>query len=234
MTNPLDESAKAAAEWVETTPDTVLQACGLVNAYQLGWMDGAMRCADKQAAKRVRPRIGTIPVADQGPAGRHRGHRGQGRVRHGMGGALTNPKKNGDLMLRVRYDSGAELAGPAVITDEGALLVSLGGAASMLVQRADGSLPPHITFVDIRPSHVGYGLPLTDDMAYMAVTAMLRDAVGLPLNEAADRYESWLNRVRRNAIEKWVDSLPERESTQLHVKYLDRDGAGRPKEEGDA
>lgn len=25
MTNPLDESAKAAAEWVETTPDTVLQ-----------------------------------------------------------------------------------------------------------------------------------------------------------------------------------------------------------------
>lgn len=94
---------------------------------------------------------------------------------------MTNPKKNGDLMLRVRYDSGAELAGPAVITDEGALLVSLGGAASMLVQRADGSLPPHITFVDIRPSHVGYGLPLTDDMAYMAVTAMLRDAVLLPI-----------------------------------------------------
>lgn len=94
---------------------------------------------------------------------------------------MTNPKKNGDLMLRVRYDSGAELAGPAVITDEGALLVSLGGAASMLVQRADGSLPPHITFVDIRPSHVGYGLPLTDDMAYMAVTAMLRLAVLLPI-----------------------------------------------------
>ncbi len=36
MTNPLDESAKAAAEWVETTPDTVLQACGLVNAYRHG------------------------------------------------------------------------------------------------------------------------------------------------------------------------------------------------------
>ena len=90
MTNPLDESAKAAAEWVETTPDTVLQACGLVNAYQLGWMDGAMRCADKQAAKRVRPRIGTIPVADQGPAGRHRGHRGQGRIRHGLGGGVNH------------------------------------------------------------------------------------------------------------------------------------------------
>lgn len=162
---------------------------------------------------------------------------------------MTNPKKNGDLMLRVRYDSGAELAGPAVITDEGALLVSLGGAASMLVQRADGSLPLHVVSVgmlsdgsmpegvesvSIRPKHPKGGLPLTDDMAYMAVTAMLRDAVGLPLNEAADRYESWLNRVRRNAIEKWVDSLSMRESTQLHVKYLDRDGAGHPKEEEDA
>lgn len=147
---------------------------------------------------------------------------------------MTNPKKNGDLMLRVRYDSGAELAGPAVITDEGALLVSLGGAASMLVQRADGSLPPHITFVDIRPSHVGYGLPLTDDMVCMAVTAMLRDAVGLTLGEASDAYEAWLNRVKRATIEHWVDSLPIRESTRLHCKYLDRDGADYPKEEGDA
>lgn len=147
---------------------------------------------------------------------------------------MTNPKKNGDLMLRVRYDSGAELAGPAVITDEGALLVSLGGAASMLVQRADGSLPPHITFVDIRPSHVGYGLPLTDDMACMAVTAMLRDAVGLTSGEASDAYETWLNRVKRATIEHWVDSLPTRESTRLHCKYLDRDGADYPKEKRDA
>ena len=61
MTDPLDESAKAAAEWVETTPDTVLQACGLVNAYQLGWMDGAMRCADKQATKRVRRALERYP-----------------------------------------------------------------------------------------------------------------------------------------------------------------------------
>ena len=147
---------------------------------------------------------------------------------------MTNPKKNGDLMLRVRYDSGAELAGPAVITDEGALLVSLGGAASMLVQRADGSLPPHITFVDIRPSHVGYGLPLTDDMACMAVTAMLRDAVGLTSGEASDAYEAWLNRLKRATIEHWVDPLPIRESTRLHCKYLDRDGADYPKEEEDA
>ncbi len=99
---------------------------------------------------------------------------------------------------------------------------------------SDGSMPEGIESVGIRPKHPKGGLPLTDDMAYMAVTAMLRDAVGLPLNRAADRYKAWLNRVRRNAIEKWVDSLPERESTRLHVKYLDRDGAGHPKEEEDA
>lgn len=95
-------------------------------------------------------------------------------------------------------------------------------------------MPEGVKSVSIRPKHPKGVLPLTDDMAYMAVTAMLRDAVGLPLNEAADRYEAWLNRVRRNAIEDWVDSLPERESTRLHRRYLDRDGAGRPEEEGDA
>ena len=66
MTDPLDESAKAAAEWVETTPDTVLQACGLVNAYQLRWMDGAMRCADKQATKRVRRALERYPWLTKG------------------------------------------------------------------------------------------------------------------------------------------------------------------------
>lgn len=66
MTDPLDESAKAAAEWVETTPDTVLQVCGLVNAYQLGWMDGAMRCADKQATKRVRRALERYPWLTKG------------------------------------------------------------------------------------------------------------------------------------------------------------------------
>lgn len=62
---------------------------------------------------------------------------------------MTNPKKNGDLMLRVRYDSGAILVGPAIITDEENMLVSLGGAASMLVRRADGSLPLHVAAVEM-------------------------------------------------------------------------------------
>lgn len=162
---------------------------------------------------------------------------------------MIESKRIGNRTLRVRYDSGAILVGPAIITDEGDTLVLLGGAASLLARRADGSLPLHVVSVEIlpdgsmpegvesasiRPKHSKGGLPLTDDMAYMAVTAMLRDAVGLPLNEAADRYEAWLNRVKRATIEKWVDSLPMRESTRLHVKYLDRDGAGRPEEEGDA
>lgn len=37
-----------------------------------------------------------------------------------------------------------------------------------------------------------------------------------------------------SSAKKWVDSLSMRESTRLHVKCLDRDGAGRPEEEGDA
>ncbi|GDZ57204.1 hypothetical protein MCC01967_00600 [Bifidobacteriaceae bacterium MCC01967] len=61
MTNPLDESAEAATRWVEHTPDATLRACGLVNAYQLGWMDGAMRCADKQAIGRVRRALERYP-----------------------------------------------------------------------------------------------------------------------------------------------------------------------------
>lgn len=61
MTNPLDESARAATRWVGNTPDATLRACGLVNAYQLGWMDGAMRCADKQAIRRVRRALERYP-----------------------------------------------------------------------------------------------------------------------------------------------------------------------------
>lgn len=98
----------------------------------------------------------------------------------------------------------------------------------------DGSMPDGVKSVDIGPKHVEGGLPLTDDMVCMAVTAMLRDAVGLTSGEASDAYEAWLNRAKRATIEHWVDSLPIRESTRLHCKYLDRDGADYPKEEGDA
>lgn len=64
---------------------------------------------------------------------------------------LIDPKKNGDLMLRVRYDSGAILVGPAIITGEGDTLVLLGGAASLFVRRADGSLPLHVAAVETPP-----------------------------------------------------------------------------------
>ncbi|ROV52112.1 hypothetical protein [Bifidobacterium longum] len=66
MANPLDESAEAATRWVGNTPDATLRACGLVNAYQLGWMDGAMRCADKQATKRVRRALERYPWLTKG------------------------------------------------------------------------------------------------------------------------------------------------------------------------
>lgn len=65
---------------------------------------------------------------------------------------MTNPKKNGDLMLRVRYDSGAILVGPAIITGEGDTLVLLGGTSSLLVRRADGSLPLHVAAVKTLPA----------------------------------------------------------------------------------
>ena len=45
MANPLDVSAEAATRWIENTPDATLRACGLVNAYQLGWITEA-RCED--------------------------------------------------------------------------------------------------------------------------------------------------------------------------------------------
>lgn len=144
----------------------------------------------------------------------------------------TEPDEN--PIATIHYENGTELTGKAVTLQDGTVGVRIPNEFFKTALLPDGSMPDGVLSVDIGPKHVEGGLPLTDDMAYMAVTAMLRDAVGLPLNEAADRYESWLNRVRRAAIEKWVDSLPIRESTQLHVKYLDRDGAGHPKEEEDA
>lgn len=144
----------------------------------------------------------------------------------------TEPDEN--PIATIYYENGTELTGKAVTLQDGTVGVRIPGEFFKTALRPDGSMPDGVLSVDIGPKHVEGGLPLTDDMVCMAVTAMLCDAVGLPLNEAADRYESWLNRVRRNAIEDWVDSLPERESTRLHRKYLDRDGAGHLKEEGDA
>lgn len=141
---------------------------------------------------------------------------------------------DGNPIATIYYENGTELTGKAVTLQDGTVGVRIPGEFFKTALLPDGSMPDGVKSVNIGPKHVEGGLPLTDDMVCMAVTAMLRDAVGLPLNEAADRYESWLNRVRRAAIEKWVDSLPMRESTQLHVKYLGRDGAGHPKEEEDA
>ena len=68
---------------------------------------------------------------------------------------MIDPKKNGNRTLRVRYDSGAIFVGPAIITDEGDTLVLLGGASSLLVRRADGSLPLHVAAVETPPEDDG-------------------------------------------------------------------------------
>lgn len=146
--------------------------------------------------------------------------------------AMSGTRHETQPVATIIYENGTELTGTAVTTSDGSVGIRIPDGSFRIALNSDGSMPEGVESAGIRPEHPEGGLPLTDDMVYMAVTASLRDAVGLPLNEAADRYESWLNRVRRAAIEKWVDSLPERESMRLHRRYLDRDGAGHPKEEG--
>ena len=147
---------------------------------------------------------------------------------------MGESKPDENLIATIHYENGTELTGKAVTLQDGTVGVRIPGEFFKTALRPDGSMPDGVLSVDIGPKHVEGGLPLTDDMVCMAVTAMLRDAVGLTSGEASDAYETWLNGVRRNAIEDWVDSLPTRESTRLHCKYLDRDGAGHPKEEEDA
>lgn len=144
----------------------------------------------------------------------------------------TEPDEN--PIATIYYENGTELTGKAVTLQDGTVGVRIPGEFFKTALLFDGSMPDGVISVDIGPKHVEGGLPLTDDMAYMAVTVMLRDAAGLTLSEASDAYEAWLNRVKRATIEKWVDSLFMRESTRLHRKHLDRDGAGHPREEGDA
>lgn len=144
----------------------------------------------------------------------------------------TEPDEN--PIATIHYENGTELTGKAVTLQDGTVGVRIPDEFFKTALLPDGSMPDGVISVDIGPKHVEGGLPLTDDMACMAVTAMLRDAVGLTLGEASDAYETWLNRVKRATIEHWVDSLPTRESTRLHVKYLDHDGASHPKEEEDA
>ena len=66
MANPLDAERRGRDPVDREHPDATLRACGLVNAYQLGWMDGAMRCADKAALKRVRRALERYPWLTKG------------------------------------------------------------------------------------------------------------------------------------------------------------------------
>lgn len=146
--------------------------------------------------------------------------------------AMSESEHEAQPVAAIIYGNGAELTGTAVTTSDGSVGIRIPDGSFGIVLNPDGSMPEGVESAGIRPEHPEGGLPLTDDMVYMAVTAMLREAVGLPLNEAADLYESWLNRMKHEAIVDWVDSLSTRESTRLHMKYLDRDGAGHLRKDG--
>lgn len=148
--------------------------------------------------------------------------------------AMSGTRHETQPVATIIYDNGSELTGTAVTTSDGSVGIRIPNEFFKTGLLADGSMPEGVKSVSIRPKRSKGGLPLTDDMVCMAVTAMLRDAVGLTSGEASDAYETWLNRAKRATIEHWVDSLPTRESTRLHCKYLDRDGADYPKEKRDA
>ena len=87
----------------------------------------------------------------------------------------TEPDEN--PIATIYYENGTELTGKAVTLQDGTVGVRIPGEFFKTALLPDGSMPDGVISVDIGPKHVEGGLPLTDDMVCMAVTAMLRDAV---------------------------------------------------------
>ena len=86
----------------------------------------------------------------------------------------TEPDEN--PIATIYYENGTELTGKAVTLQDGTVGVRIPGEFFKTALLPDGSMPDGVISVDIGPKHVEGGLPLTDDMVCMAVTAMLRDA----------------------------------------------------------
>lgn len=93
----------------------------------------------------------------------------------------TEPDEN--PIATIYYENGTELTGKAVTLQDGTVGVRIPGEFFKTALLPDGSMPDGVISVDIGPKHVEGGLPLTDDMVCMAVTAMLRDAVTYKLRE---------------------------------------------------
>ena len=91
----------------------------------------------------------------------------------------TEPDEN--PIATIHYENGTELTGKAVTLQDGTVGVRIPGEFFKTALRPDGSMPDGVLSVDIGPKHVEGGLPLTDDMACMAVTAMLRARHSLPV-----------------------------------------------------
>lgn len=123
---------------------------------------------------------------------------------------MIDPKKNGNRTLRVRYDSGAIFVGPAIITDEGDTLVLLGGASSLLVRRADGSLPLHVAAVETPPEDDGpcldAALAVFDDHANCLACYGVN--VGGELGDDWDKAKAgWHDHVRDQRRQAMLDEL---------------------------
>lgn len=92
--------------------------------------------------------------------------------------AMSGTRHETQPVATIIYDNGSELTGTAVTTSDGSVGIRIPNEFFKTGLLPDGSMPEGVKSVSIRPKHPKGVLPLTDDMAYMAVTAMLRDAVG--------------------------------------------------------
>ena len=128
----------------------------------------------------------------------------------------TEPDEN--PIATIYYENGTELTGKAVTLQDGTVGVRIPGEFFKTALLPDGSMPDGVKSVNIGPKHVEGGLPLTDDMVCMAVTAMLRDAVGLGIEVANKDYLAFAV-----AIDKLLcnDVLRQKYSDNARQRVLD-------------
>ena len=88
--------------------------------------------------------------------------------------AMSGTRHETQPVATIIYDNGSELTGTAVTTSDGSVGIRIPNEFFKTGLLADGSMPEGVKSVSIRPKRSKGGLPLTDDMVYMAVTAMLR------------------------------------------------------------
>lgn len=109
----------------------------------------------------------------------------------------TEPDEN--PIATIHYENGTELTGKAVTLQDGTVGVRIPNEFFKTALLPDGSMPDGVLSVDIGPKHVEGGLPLTDDMVCMAVTAMLRDRIDQAVADLEGLYSDRAELIRRLA-----------------------------------